>query len=65
MHCNNLLSTLIKIVMKDAIKPFDLWQYHLYIFTCFIYKNARLKMLSRMFIICYQTNVCIKSYPCN
>lgn len=51
--------------MKDAIKPFDLWQYHLYIFTCFIYKNARLKMLSRMFIICYQTNVCIKSYPCN
>lgn len=27
MHINNLLSTLIKIVMEDAIKLFDLLQY--------------------------------------
>lgn len=64
MHCNNLLSTLIKIVMEDAIKlhVFDLLQY------IFIYLHKDVlytKMPRRMFIICYQTNVCIKSYPCN
>lgn len=62
MHCNNVLSTLIKIFMEDAIKLFDLLQY------IFIYLHKDVlytKMLRRMFIICHQTNVCIKSYPCN